>query len=139
MFISETQVRVRYAETDAMHVVYHGCYAQYFEVGRAEAIRNLGYTYKEMEEEGIVMPVVEWTARFIRPAVYDDLLSVRTLLKSLPRDHSITFHHEVRNEKDKLLTEGTVTLFFLNASTREKMQLPRKLHEKLSRFFEEKG
>jgi acyl-CoA thioester hydrolase len=135
MFISDTQVRVRYAETDAMHVVYHGCYAQYFEVSRSEAIRKLGYTYREMEEAGIIMPVVEWNARFIRPAVYDDLLRVRTLLKNLPAGHSITFHHEVWNEKDKLLTEGTVTLYFLKATTKEKTVMPQHLLEKLKPYF----
>ena len=103
MYTSETTVRVRYAETDQMDVVYHGNYATYFEVGRVESIRQLGISYKSLEEMGIIMPVVEWHAKFLRPAHYDDLLTVRTMLRSLPTDHRIVFEQEVYNEKGKLL------------------------------------
>ncbi len=96
MYESETQLRVRYAETDQMNVVYYGNYAQYFEVARAESIRNLGYTYKEMEIAGIIMPVVEMQTKYLRPAHYDDLLSIRTILRELPSDHKIQFEHEHR-------------------------------------------
>jgi acyl-CoA thioester hydrolase len=136
MFVSETRIRVRYAETDQMDVVYHGNYAQYFEVGRAESIRQLGFTYKDMEAMGIIMPIVEWHAKFIRPAHYDDLLTVKTILRELPADHRIEFHQEVYNEKEKLLTSGRVVLYFLSADTREKVQMPEKLKEKLMPFFE---
>src|SRR5439155_21705889 len=91
MFITETQVRVRYAETDQMNVVYYGNYAQYFEVARAESIRNLGLTYKEMEAAGIMMPVVEMQTKFLRPAHYDDLLTIKTMMRQLPVDHRILF------------------------------------------------
>src|ERR1700753_3360249 len=104
MFISETKVRVRYGETDQMNVVYHGNYAEYFEVSRNECIRQLGFTYKEMEAAGIAMPVVELHTKFLRPAHYDDLLTVKTILKELPSNHRIEFHHEVYNEEEKLLT-----------------------------------
>jgi acyl-CoA thioester hydrolase len=136
MFVSETRIRVRYAETDQMDVVYHGNYAQYFEVGRAESIRQLGFTYKDMEAMGIIMPIVEWHAKFIRPAHYDDLLTVKTILRELPADHRIEFHQEVYNEREKLLTSGRVVLYFLSADTREKVQMPAKLKEKLMPFFE---
>lgn len=135
MFVSETRIRVRYAETDQMDVVYHGNYAQYFEVGRAESIRQLGFTYKDMETMGIIMPIVEWHAKFIRPAHYDDLLTVKTILRELPSDHRIEFHQEVYNEKEKLLTSGRVVLYFLSADTREKVPMPEKLKEKLLPFF----
>src|ERR1700761_4541875 len=108
MYTSETKMRVRYAETDQMNVVYHGNYAQYFEVGRVEAIRQLGFSYKDLEATGIILPVIEWTARFLRPARYDDLLTVRTTLKSWPADHRILFLQEVYNEDGKLLTTGSV-------------------------------
>ena len=137
MFISETKIRVRYAETDQMDVVYHGNYAQYFEVGRAESIRQLGYTYKDMEAMGIIMPIVEWHAKFIRPAHYDELITVKTMLKELPVDHRIEFHQEVYNEKAKLLTSGKVVLYFLESSTREKTSMPSDLLDKLRPFFEE--
>ena len=135
MYTTETQVRVRYAETDQMDVVYHGNYAQYFEVGRAESIRQLGYTYKDIEALGIIMPIVELHLKFIRPAHYDDLLTIKTTLKELPVDHRIEFHQEVYNEVGKLLTVGRVLLFFLNAHTKEKITMPKDLIEKLAPFF----
>ncbi len=136
MFSAETTLRVRYAETDQMNVVYHGNYAQYFEVGRAEAIRQLGFTYKELEAMGIIMPIVEWHAKFIRPAHYDELLTVKTELRELPEGHRIEFHQEVYNEKGKLLTTGKVVLYFLAADTMEKTGMPEVFTSRLRPFFE---
>ena len=135
MFSSETQIRVRYAETDKMQVVYHGNYAQYFEVARAESIRLLGFTYSDMEAMGIVMPIIELHTRFLRSAHYDDLLSVNVILKQLPTDHRIEFHHEVYNENRKLLTLGRVVLYFINAQTKEKTRMPEALLQKLEPYF----
>src|SRR5215471_16826613 len=98
MYESSTQLRVRYAETDQMNVVYYGNYAQYFEVGRVESIRQLGYTYKDMEASGVIMPVVEMYVRYLRPATYDDLLTVKTKLRELPDGHRIEFFQDVYNE-----------------------------------------
>jgi len=136
MFSSETTIRVRYAETDQMDIVYYGNYAQYFEVGRAESIRQLGYTYKDMEAMGIRMPVVEFHAEFKRPAHYDDLITVKTILKKLPQDHVIEFHQEVYNEMGKLLTIGKVVLYFITISTNKKTVMPEALREKLQTFFD---
>ena len=135
MFESTTQVRVRYAETDQMNVVYHGNYAQYFEVGRVETIRQLGFTYKAMEQMGVIMPIVEFHRKFLRPAHYDDLLTVKTILKELPSDHRIEFHPEVYNETGKLLTIGKVTLYFVKAGSMEKTNCPGELFEKLKTYF----
>jgi acyl-CoA thioester hydrolase len=135
LFISETKIRVRYAETDQMDVVYHGNYAAYFEVARAESIRELGFTYKDMEALGVIMPVIEWHAKFLRPAHYDDLLTIKTILKELPSDHKIQFHQEVYNEEDKLLTVGKVSLYFMKAKTMEKTTMPDVLLEKLRPYF----
>ncbi|HMO32283.1 MAG TPA: thioesterase family protein [Lacibacter sp.] len=139
MFISTTKLRVRYAETDQMNVVYHGNYAQYFEAARAEAIRELGLTYREMEAMGIVMPVVELHTRFLRPARYDDLLTLRTELRELPTGHRIEFHHEVYNADEKLLTVGRVVLYFLDAASQARSKMPAGLLEKLQAFFPAKG
>ncbi|MEP6846541.1 MAG: thioesterase family protein [Panacibacter sp.] len=130
MYESTTQVRVRYAETDQMNVVYYGNYAQYFEVGRVESIRQLGYTYKEMESSGVIMPVVEMHVRYLRPATYDDLLTVKTTLREIPVDHRIEFFQEVFNEAGKLLCAGTVKLYFLNGTNRSKTLIPKDLKEK---------
>jgi acyl-CoA thioester hydrolase len=135
MFESVTQVRVRYAETDQMNVVYHGNYAQYFEVARAEAIRKLGFTYKDMEKMGTYMPITELHCKFLRPAHYDDLLSIKLMLKEWPANHKITFDHEVYNEAGQLLTIGKVTLYFIEAATRQKTNMPAGMAEKLAPFF----
>ena len=136
MYTSETQIRVRYAETDQMNVVYHGNYAQYFEVGRVESIRQLGLSYKDVEASGVVMPVIEWTAKFIRPAHYDDLLTVRTSLRKWPEDYRIEFHQEVFNEHGNLLTTGKVLLYFLKADTLEKTTMPEQMARTLQPFFD---
>lgn len=135
MYTSETNVRVRYAETDQMNVVYHGNYAQYFEVGRVEAIRQLGLSYKDLETSGIIMPVIEWTAKFVRPAHYDDLLTVRTTLKEMPVNYRIEFLQEVYSEKGKLLTTGNVTLYFLKSLNMEKTNMPAEMEERLKPYF----
>ncbi len=135
MYQHITTVRVRYAETDQMDIVYYGNYAQYFEVGRAECIRELGFTYKKMEEMGVRMPVVAMEAKFLRPAHYDDLITIKTTLKELPVKHEIAFHHEVYNERKKLLTTGRVALYFIDSKTGKRSSLPDELREKLTPFF----
>jgi len=137
VFITETLIRVRYAETDQMNVVYYGNYAQYFEVARAESIRNLGLTYKEMEAAGIMMPVVEMQTKFLRPAHYDDLLTIKTIMRQLPVDHRILFEHEVFNNEKKLLTLGKVTLYFVKIGTFERTGMPDAMRILLKPFFPE--
>lgn len=136
MYSTETKIRVRYAETDQMGVVYHSHYFQYFEVGRVEAIRQMGITYSEMEKMGIIMPVVELQCRYLRPALYDDLLTVKTTLKELPVHHKIVFHQEVFNDKEVLLATGNVTLYFMDAVQKKKTKMPEILFEKLSPHFQ---
>lgn len=135
MYESTTQIRVRYAETDQMGIVYYGNYAQYFEVGRVEAIRQLGLTYKQLEEMNIIMPVVELNIKYLRSAMYDDLISVKSIVKELTENHKIEFHQEVYNEAGKLLTVGKVSLYFLKADTKEKTIMPTILAEKLTPYF----
>jgi acyl-CoA thioester hydrolase len=135
VFITETHIRVRYAETDQMNVVYYGNYAQYFEVARAESIRNLGFTYREMEAAGVMMPVVEMQIKFLRPAHYDDLLTIKTILRELPVDHRILFEHEVYNQEKKLLTLGKVILYFVKIGSFEKTIMPANLRSLIQTFF----
>lgn len=135
MFTTTTKVRVRYAETDKMQVVYHGNYVEYFEVGRVEAIRTLGISYRDMEEAGVIMPVIEWQARFLRPARYDDLLTVRTTLRELPTGHKITFYQEVLNDDGKLLCSGKVLLYFMTADSMQRTEMPLPLRSLLEPFF----
>ena len=135
MFSATTPIRVRYAETDQMRYVYYGNYPQYYEVGRAEAIRDLGFTYKQLEDLGVMMPVVEMSIRYFRPALYDDLLTIKTSLHELPKS-KVQFHHEIFNEKNELLNQGTVTLVFVDSTTMKRVDMPKVLHEKLALFFE---
>ncbi|HVZ55704.1 MAG TPA: thioesterase family protein [Chitinophagaceae bacterium] len=135
MFISETKIRVRYAETDQMGVVYHSHYFPYFESARAEAIRQLGLSYADMERDGVIMPVVEVHARYLRPARYDELLTIRTSLRELPSHHKIDFHHEVINEAGEVLVTGQVVLYFLDGVTRKRRAMPDALREKLQPYF----
>lgn len=135
MFTTETQLRVRYAETDQMGVVYHSNYFAYFEVARAEAIRELGFTYADMEKDGIIMPVVDVHCRYLRPARYDDLLTIKTILKELPVHHKIEFHHEVYNEQNELLAVGKIILYFMEAQSMKRTSMPGPLIEKLQPFF----
>ncbi len=135
MFITETQIRMHYALTDQMGVVYYGNYAQFYEIGRTEAIRQLGYTYKDIEGMGIIMPVVEMNSKFLRPAKYDDLITVKTTLRELPTGHAINFYFEIFNEEDKLLNAGNVILYFMEATTMTRTKMPADLEEKLKGYF----
>lgn len=133
--MSEMQVRVRYAETDQMGVVYHSNFFPYFESARAESIRELGFTYADMEKMGIIMPVVDVHCRYLRPARYDDLLTIKTMLKELPVHHKIEFHHEVYNEKDELLAVGKIILYFMESATMKRTTMPAQLLEKIQPYF----
>jgi acyl-CoA thioester hydrolase len=101
LFTFKNQIRIHYALTDQMGVVYHGHYAQFYEIGRTEALRSLGITYKNVEATGVIMPVVEIHSRFLRPAIYDDLITIVTTLKEMPVHHKIVFHSEIYNEQNQ--------------------------------------
>jgi acyl-CoA thioester hydrolase len=135
MFTTQTQIRVRYAETDQMGVVYHSNFFPYFESARTESIRALGFTYADMEKMGVIMPVVDVHCRYLRPARYDDLLTVKTMLKELPIHHKIEFHHEVFNEKEELLAVGKIILYFMEAKNMKRTSMPPLLLEKLQSYF----
>ncbi len=137
MYTSETQVRVRYGETDQMGFLYYGYYALYYEVGRAEAIRQLGFTYRELEELGIQMPVVELHAQYFRPALYDNLITVRTILKELPEGPKIKFHSELYNEEDELLNKGVTTLVFYDPKEKKKVHMHLEMAGRLAPFFDQ--
>jgi len=136
MFTSKTKIRVRYAETDQMGFVYHSNFFPYFEVARAESIRQLGFTYADMEKMGLIMPVVEVQARFLHPALYDDLLTIKTFLKEIPLHHKIEFHHEVFNEKGELLCTGKIILYFMQKEGMKRTTLPEALKKKMERYFQ---
>lgn len=127
----EFSVRVRYAETDQMGVVYHGNYAQYFEMGRVEWLRNLGVSYKWMEENGVMLPVVSLQMNYKKPARYDDLLRVKTILKS-QTSVKIEFDYEIYNEENDLLTTGYSMLVFVDMKTGRPMLPPSYVSDKIN-------
>ncbi|AXG75185.1 acyl-CoA thioesterase [Flavobacterium arcticum] len=130
MKIYQIETRVRYAETDQMGVVYHGNYAQYFEMGRVEWLRNLGLSYKFMEEKGIMLPVVSLTLNFKKPARYDDLLTIKTIFKK-QESVKIEFDYEIYNENEELLTIGNSILVFVDMKTGRPVAPPEYVKEKL--------
>jgi acyl-CoA thioester hydrolase len=129
------RLRVRYGETDQMGYLYYGRYADYYEVGRVETIRSLGLRYRDLEEQhGIWLPVVSLQMRFVRPAYYDELLTVHTEIRQLPDTHTV-FHTEIFNEAQQLVNAGVVRLCFFNADEKRVVPAPELLLEKLRPYF----
>lgn len=138
MYTAETQIRVRYAETDQMSYVYYGNYAMYFEVARVEAMRSIGFSYKEMENEGVMMPVLESHFHYFKPGKYDELLTIKTTIPTLPGVR-IRFEYQVFNEQQDLITEGWTVLTFLKKDSHRPTRPPYNLLALLKGYFQEEG
>src|ERR1041385_7037057 len=134
MFISETTIRVRYGETDRMGYSYYGNYAEYYEVGRVEALRALGWNYKEIEDNGILLPVYTFSIKYLKPAFYDDLLIVKTMIKELPSTR-IRFDYEMYNSKGEKINEGETTLVFIDAKTKKPKIAPEEFIAAMKKYF----
>lgn len=132
-FSHTTFLRVRYGETDQMGYCYYGNYAQYFEVGRVEALRSLGMSYRSMEESGVMLPVSDFHVKYYAPAKYDDLLKVTTSIKALhgPR---LIFEYKVENEEGELISEAETTLVFVQKETMKPTKVPNEFMDKLHVF-----
>ncbi len=104
---------MRYADTDQMGYMYYGNYAEFYEVGRVEMLRSLGLTYKSMEDSGIIMPVTELTCKYIKPALYDEEITVKVIMENMPSVR-IHFRYELFNEKEELINLGETMLVFIN-------------------------
>jgi acyl-CoA thioester hydrolase len=134
MYRSETTIRVRYGETDQMGYVYYGYYAMYYEVARVESFRQLGLKYKELEEMGVIMPVLENKSKFIAPARYDDLLRIVTTIPEKPGVR-IRFQYQIYNEANDLIHEGETMLVFINKKTNRPCRQPVEMEKVLAPFF----
>jgi acyl-CoA thioester hydrolase len=135
MFSHSTKLRVRYAETDQMGYMYYGNYAQFYEVGRVEMLRSLGMTYKSMEESGIIMPVLDLKCKFIKPALYDEEITIQVTMAKMP-SLRIHFAYQLYNEKQELINIGETTLVFIDMK-RNKPCLPSAdFLERLTHFFD---
>jgi len=135
MFEAQTQIRVRYAETDQMGYVYYGNYATYFEVARVETLRAMGLSYKELEDTGVMMPVLENWSKYIAPAKYDEFLTIKVKIKERPQVR-ISFHYEIYNPDNKLIHIGETKLVFVDINTRKPRQIPEKFITLINEYFE---
>lgn len=131
-------LRVRYGETDPMKYVYYGNYAEYFEVARVELFRTLGMPYDEIENQGIWLPVSEYSIKYLRPAFYDQLLEIHTYVKKIP-GVKIEFEYEIYNDSKQKITEAKTTLFFLDSTTGKITKCPTFLMELIEKYWNEEN
>lgn len=133
MHFNKISFRVRYSETDQMGVVYHGNYAQYLEMGRVEWLRSFGISYKSMEENGVMLPVISLALNFKKSAVYDDLITVVTRLKKTPSVR-IEFDYEIYNEANEILVEANTVLVFMDMQKKRPIKCPDYILEHLEKL-----
>lgn len=118
-----TQIRIRYVDVDQSGFVYNGNYATFYEVGRTESLRQMGHTYKEIEDQGYFMPLINQYSRFYKPAYYDDLLTIKTTIPELPGAR-IRFEYQIFNEKAELINDGYNELIFLGKESGRPQRAP---------------
>jgi acyl-CoA thioester hydrolase len=135
MIVDETTLRVRYSETDKMGYCYYGVYAQYLEIGRTDLMRKFGLTYRQIEDDGIMLPVLTLNLKYIKPAYYDDVLTIKTTVAKLP-EARIEFNYEIVNQNKELITIATTVLVFVDAETRKPVKAPKYFLDKISTFFD---
>jgi acyl-CoA thioester hydrolase len=134
MYIHETKIRVRYSETDQMGYVYNGNYAQYYEVGRVEMLRSLGMSYQSMENTGVMMPLLELKCKFIKPAYYDQEITIKTIVSKLPGVR-ILFDYELFNEAGELINLGHTTLVFFDMEKKKPCSPPDDFMSRITQYF----
>ena len=134
MYQHTIQIRVRYGETDQMGYVYYGNYASYYEVARVEALRNLGMSYRELEDAGIMMPVLENHSYYHQPVRYDDLLTIQVTLPALP-SVKITFEYSFRNQENTNVHSGKTVLAFMKADSKRPCRPPEAMISLLRSYF----
>lgn len=134
MLVSETKIRVYYEDTDQMGVVYYGKYLRYYEIGRTEMIRNLGISYKQIEDSGILLPARSVRINYIKPAHYDDLLTIRTIVDQIPKVKFL-IKGEIYNQNNELVNEGEVVLVFYNGKTNRPCKAPEEFVSTLKNHF----
>ena len=129
-------LRVRYYETDTMGFVHHSNYARFYEIARTEMMREFTGTYKELEDQGIMMPVIEVNSKYHAPAYYDDILSIKTTMTKIPTVKMI-FEYEITNQKGELINTGRVLLAYMHSDTRRACRAPKWFIDELTNRWEE--
>ena len=137
MINGKHDLRVRYSDTDQMGYVYYGRYASYYEIARVELFRKLGFSYRKLEEKGIGMPVIEMQSKFLLPVKYDELISIKTVIKELPT-LKICFYYEIFNSKNKLGNTGKTVLTFIDLKSKKPVRTPKTLLSLIKKKFNEK-
>jgi len=132
IYTDEIAIRVRYGETDQMGIVYHGNYPQYLEMGRIEWLRKLGVSYRKMEEDGIMLPVLSLNINFKKSAYYDDVIKVKTQLQKMPSAR-IEFDYEITNIQGEIITTANAVLAFVNSITKKPIRCPKYILDKLQK------
>jgi acyl-CoA thioester hydrolase len=135
MFEHTTKIRVRYGETDQMGFMYYGNYAEFYEVGRVEMLRSLGMTYSAMEASGIMMPVLDLHCKYLKPALYDEEISVKVIMEKMP-GIKIHFRYELYNHNDELINTGETLLVFVNMKTNRPCLPSQEFLDKVKPFFQ---
>jgi acyl-CoA thioester hydrolase len=135
MMTAETRIRVRYGEVDRMGYLHHGNYPLYFEVGRTELIRQLGLSYLQMEDQGVLLPVRNLSIQYHNPALYDDEVIIKTSIVKRPSIR-LEFEYQMLNAEGKLLAEAATTLVFVNAEDRKPMRVPDFFEKLIEPFFQ---
>ena len=134
MYQSNVNIRVRYAETDQMGYCYYGNYAMYYEVARVETLRAIGFNYKSLEEDGVLLPVIDFSIKYLKPAFYDDQLEIVCKIPIIPNVR-IKFEYETYNEKKEMINFGNTTLVFLNKISKKPVNCPKPLLDKLNQYL----
>lgn len=134
MFSAESKIRVRYSEVDIMGYVYYGNYGSFYEVGRVDAMRQIGISYKDLEANGYMMPVVEMFTKYFKPAHYDDFVTVKTFVKEMPSVR-MKFYYELYNEENVLLNTGYTIHVFVSHETRKPCQPPEVIISGIKQYF----
>ena len=134
MYQSNVNIRVRYAETDQMGYCYYGNYAMYYEVARVETLRAIGFNYKSLEEDGVLLPVIDFSIKYLKPAFYDDQLEIICKIPIIPNVR-IKFEYETYNEKKEMINFGSTTLVFLNKISKKPVNCPKPLLDKLNQYL----
>lgn len=137
MFEETIQLRVRYHDCDPLGIVYHGHYAKFFEIGRTEAMRKHDFSYKQLEEHGVAMPVVEMNIKYFRPARYDELMDIKTIIREWPEKHMV-FQGEIYNQEGKLLTSSDFRFVFVKMPSLRRCHVPQFVLDHLAPFFKRK-
>lgn len=135
MFVHESKLKVRYVETDQMGIVHHSNYAQYYELARTECFEACsGMTYATMEAEGVMLPILELQSRYLKPAYYNEVLTIKSIVTELPSVR-LKVDYEIYNEANELINTGSTTLVFVNKQSRRPCQPPENFMKNVRQYF----